>query len=774
MNEPLTNRPVDEMTLDESLQAVLTRPPDPAFVDALEQRLLARQRVAPAPTVERRKSLWTRWRDWWAGVRQRAPRLRWAAVPVTVLALLLVALLLIGPERAWAGLQAWLGYVPGVGFVDLDESRLLANPARVTREGVTLEVVEVVAGPEDTVVVVEIEGLPPQDRFRPQDMPPSTETQPVLRLPGGETLTATGVSASRSQATFVFPALPAGIYHVTLELARLPLVPAGAALEEWKVALLLQPANGELVAEMYPQPYRPEGATDTQHAITLSVLEVAHTGTETALLVQAGWQDARWKWNGLEGAGTEGAPLLSGEDGSVYEAIPPRSQPVRVELGVIDPSLTPTPPPPGAVREDTAWFAPIAPSTKRLTLRVEQLWFMAEPSGSFTLDLGSDAQFGRRWPLDVALDVGGFPVHISGVRLEEGAKEVPFKLVFETEAEQDDRRRLESVILGLARDVTDFGNAAHSATTFYSRAGKLEPTISLAALPASPFAIVIASATMAVEGPWQVTWQVPGNADTAQSRGTPTQSYAPRDASATQAGITVSVLAAAHGEEEIALQVRAHWNEPGWRFNGFWVAEPEPRLRDEQGNVYERSLNANLPLRVTEEARNPAVTPSPPPGGYTDETTFLFAPVPAGVETLTLEVEALGFHQNASGELQLDLGPAPRVGQRWPLDETWTIAGYPVHVRSVQLLQSSDHGLPYQLVFDMDVDQPDDGTVLMGLLLESDFNYYGSTGGNTQREGVLAPALLLPDIPDRPFTVSADAASLVVEGPWEVTWVVPK
>lgn len=252
-----------------------------------------------------------------------------------------------------------------------------------------------------------------------------------------------------------------------------------------------------------------------------------------------------------------------------------------------------------------------------------------------------------------------------------------------------------------------------------------------------------------------------------------TQSYTPRDASATRAGVTLSVLAAAHSEGETALQVRVHWNEPGREFlSGF--RETEPHLRDEQGTLYERSWSASQPLRVTVEARNPAVTPSPPPGGYAAEMTLLFAPVPAGVETLALEVEALSFHENASGELHLDLGPAPRVGQRWPLDETWTVGARAVHVRGVQLLRSDGQGLPYQLVFDMDVDQPDDGTELVGLLLESDFHYYGSTGGSIQLEGVLAPALLLPDIPDRPFTVSADAASLVVEGPWEVTWTVPR
>ncbi|HSM57399.1 MAG TPA: hypothetical protein VK879_14710 [Candidatus Sulfomarinibacteraceae bacterium] len=65
-------------------------------------------------------------------MQRRTPRLGWAVAPLLVAALLLASVLLIGPQRAWAGLQAWLGYVPGVGFVDLEESRLLAQPASVT------------------------------------------------------------------------------------------------------------------------------------------------------------------------------------------------------------------------------------------------------------------------------------------------------------------------------------------------------------------------------------------------------------------------------------------------------------------------------------------------------------------------------------------------------------------------------------------------------------------------------------------------------------------
>jgi hypothetical protein len=575
MNEPLTNRSVDEMTLEESLQTVLTRQPEPAFVDALEQHLLASQRVAPAPAVERRESLWTRWRAWWAGVGRRAPRLRWAAVPVTVLALLLIALLLIGPERAWAGLQAWLGYVPGVGFVDLDESRLLANSKRVTREGVTLQVVNVVAGPEDTVVVVEIEGLPPEDRFRPRDMPPPTETQPLLRLPGGETLAATGVSAGRSQATFVFPALPADIYQVTLELARLPLLPEGAAPEAWEVALLLQPATGELVAEMYPQPYRPAGAKDTHHGVTLSVLEVAHHPQETALQMELTWENPGWE---NHFGPTYSLPQLQDNTGNVYQRIA-GSTSSSFTARQVEPVSADTPLPPANVWVGEATFEAVPPATEALTLAIDGIDFEIPLEGAFTMDLGENPEIGDSWDLDVTLDVAGFPVQITGAEfveeemdLRDGTfREVVLRFDLAPVAEEANRS-----LLGLHLDARDAG--FRGSTGGYDVANKTFRTgLTLdegAPLPAGEIEVKLSRATVLIKGPWELSWQLPGNADTAASRATLTQSYTPRDASATQAGITLSVLAAAHGEDETALQVRVHWNEPGREFlNGFWETE---------------------------------------------------------------------------------------------------------------------------------------------------------------------------------------------------------
>lgn len=63
--------------------------------------------------------------------------------------------------------------------------------------------------------------------------------------------------------------------------------------------------------------------------------------------------------------------------------------------------------------------------------------------------------------------------------------------------------------MGLDRAESGFGDMAHSITAARSRAGKLEPTLSLAALPPRPFTLMIDSATMAVDGPWQLSWEAP-------------------------------------------------------------------------------------------------------------------------------------------------------------------------------------------------------------------------------------------------------------------------
>ncbi|HSM57398.1 MAG TPA: hypothetical protein VK879_14705 [Candidatus Sulfomarinibacteraceae bacterium] len=171
---------------------------------------------------------------------------------------------------------------------------------------------------------------------------------------------------------------------------------------------------------------------------------------------------------------------------------------------MIDTLHTPTPPPAGAVAEDAAWFEPLAPDTQELTLHAPRLSFSAHLRDAFTVDLGPDPQIGDNWPLDVDLDVASFPVQVTGVRLEAGEDEFSHKLAFETQVEQDEKRTLEGLTLGL----TDFGDAMLASSIRYSLAGELRPTISIKKLPESPFTVIVDYASMDVQGPWELSWEV--------------------------------------------------------------------------------------------------------------------------------------------------------------------------------------------------------------------------------------------------------------------------
>ena len=85
------------------------------------------------------------------------------ARPALALIVILLALsLLTGVVYA---IGKSLGYIPGVGIIDLSAPlRVLAEPVTVTREGITLTVTQAVLSADKTVVFVKVEGVP-RDRL---------------------------------------------------------------------------------------------------------------------------------------------------------------------------------------------------------------------------------------------------------------------------------------------------------------------------------------------------------------------------------------------------------------------------------------------------------------------------------------------------------------------------------------------------------------------------------------------------------------------------------
>jgi len=76
---------------------------------------------------------------------------------LTILVVLLIILLLTGAAYA-VGLLT--GYIPGIGFVQTNDLRVLAEPVSQTRQGVAVTIEQVVVDTQRTVLAYKTEDLP--------------------------------------------------------------------------------------------------------------------------------------------------------------------------------------------------------------------------------------------------------------------------------------------------------------------------------------------------------------------------------------------------------------------------------------------------------------------------------------------------------------------------------------------------------------------------------------------------------------------------------------
>jgi hypothetical protein len=392
------------LRVEQALDTLFTGPnPEPGFVAELERQLVLRAQTSREPAGLPPRPFRT---GWLPSFRRH----RWLVTAAGLVLVAAVALAVLGPQRALAAIQHLLGYVPGIGFVDLEATRLLAAPMEMTQEGVTLRVEQAIARPDRTEIVIRSEGLPPEDQLWPNGAREGQDYCPLLHLPDGSALGTKGWSLQLGGGTLEFPPLPGDVYQVTLELARLPLVPPGAAPESWVVPLILRPATGELVAKIFPQPYAPSGAEDSHHGITLRVLQVAHSPEETVLQLQVEWLDPDLIRPILSGPSL---PRLSDDLGHVYWQAPGSSSGSSISTEVIlvpaPSAATPTPAGSAFTFEHTMAFSPVSPSAGELTFSVDAIDYGVPVEESFVVDLGDARQVGDHWPLDVHLSVAGWP-----------------------------------------------------------------------------------------------------------------------------------------------------------------------------------------------------------------------------------------------------------------------------------------------------------------------------------------------------------------------------
>ncbi len=775
--------------IEGALEALYGAAPDATFVAGLERRLFAEASTVPAcqgedshrEGREGHKGEGSNPLATFASFAVQDSRRRWALGAAAVALVLLSALAAAGPARVWAQVQRLLGYVPGVGFVDLDRARVLAAPVSVTRGGVTLTVEQAVARPDGTTIAIHAEGLPPAGEVWPQGARQEPGGELTLRLQDGSVLVQRACELRYGEGRFEFPPLPAGVYRATLVLPRLPLVPAGAAPEGWEVPLALQPATGELAAALFPQPYQPEGAADSHDGITVRVLDVAQGPAETALRLALDWQDAS-----AYPFAAFGNAYLRDDLGHAYwpAGRPGSGSFVETEVIAIDPSA-PRPTPAPASREETIAFSPVSPQAHELTLVVEQIDMRVPAKAAFSVDLGESPQVGDSWPLDLDLEVAGLPVHVVAAQLVEevtGTREAPelrsaLELVL-VQGPGAGTRTLTSLTVDSGAARFESGGSRYSGTT-----GRLRASLRIAEgqpLPSGRIELTITSAIVTLRGPWTVRWPVPG----ADEAGAGPAVLHPA-ASARRGDITLALDEAVLSDRLTSVRLALTDAPAGVTLSGmdtFAGTTPGERatLTDDRGRDYGLPNSAGVGWR-------PAGERAP------DLDALAFAPLKPFARRLTLRLPVLRLAWAGAAAFDVDvpagvaLAPAGD-GRPWLVSEPWAVdiplevAGYRLRLAEARL---EDNGVTTMLRLTSAPYTPAQDRQLTGLRPATisgpggavDVASVMSTAGPASEGAAQHQAMLLFDVsgpdgrvqPGR-YHVELSGATVAVRGPWVLSW----
>jgi hypothetical protein len=765
----MTHLPVPETRPD--VEVGLTRlfsapAPDAAFVDRLEREL--RTRAAEQRPVRR---------SWLVA----SPRQQWAVGALALALVLALALAIVGPRRVLAQFQQLLGYVPGVGFVDLEATRVLTAPVQVTRGGVTLRITQVLAKPDETLVVFEAEGLP---AYEVRQVNESTEQDltAALRLPGGSTLTGARQSVGRGNDTVSgslrFAPLPTGVFQATLLLARLPYVEHGTAPEDWEVPLTLRLATGEVVAALFPQPYVPVEAEDTQRDITLRVLVVAHSPEATVLKLQAEWADPTWRF----GFFTAGQDLrLSDDLGHSYgpPVAPSHNVVVQHAIGIPSPPDGTVTPAPGLYRyEIDQSFASLSPSATRLTLPVEAITFDVPVPMEFEVDLGPQPQVGQAFPLDIPINAAGVPLRITGARLEReqrGAEPPETWLRFDIVVEPaPDGRSVRGLhfLVGTSTPAFDGGS-----TGYQFAPERLDAALRLKAdqpLPTGPVRIYLAAASLVVPGPWELTWDVPGR--TAPPSAPVTLS--PSEASQTHSGLTLRAEGVTLTDRVTVVELALEDAPAGTQLHQVtcWLPQqnsPDCWLEDNRGNRYS----------------DPGVSWQTSTQPLTD--TLVYGAAQPLAQSMTLHVPAVEIAVDSAANFDVDV---PGEGAAGMLDQPWAV-DIPVDVarqslRFSQAWLTEMNGLPQMVLRSDPLETPSDRW-LTGLRLAAITDPEGELVDLTLAHSSAGPdffslersyvaVIIIPvgghdnrSIRPGRYHVELSGVTLGVRGPWTLRWELP-
>ncbi len=455
-------------------------------------------------------------------------RRRAAFVVVTLLALLGITLLAIGPERALAALRGLLGYLPGIGFVDSEAGlRVLVEPVSQTREGVTVTIEEVIADSQRTVVVYTADGLSVAAANSRGEGGPFGSTQ-SLRLQDGtilDVLQESGYGGTpepligdiRPQGGWpnyvlrlVYPPVGSDVDELALIIPILETMPAGAAPENWELTFRLVPAPADMtlapIAVLGPSSETAGAAVPADEAAGASALSnvatrqgftfeldnVVELEDGFVLTGRLTWEDSVFSsGNGMVSGVV--IPTLTDADGRVIPI-----EEVRLDALYREHEI------PWSYRTNRKVLA--GPLVLSLST-VDTTMFSA--AAELEIDLGPDPQIGQSWEIHRDFDFAGHTVRLLSLLLRESpdscsmsalefaftSDEPGISALVEDDAPQPP---LEGICGGGGG-----GGGPVDPRAFYG-------LVTYRALPTGMHRFSIrASIPYVVDGPWEIAWQPP-------------------------------------------------------------------------------------------------------------------------------------------------------------------------------------------------------------------------------------------------------------------------
>ena len=495
MDETIFSEFSDEFT--ETLLAFCDAPaPAAAAVAELERRLLEHQAeiLHPAQPEPVRKG----WNPF--------PLRRWQYAVIVLLVALGSALIAIGPQRVLAQVQLWFSYLPGVGFINAEQTRVLAAPLDARQGNTTLQVQQVIAGTDKTLVVVTL-------RSTPQEITLDTEWAGQVRLilPNGQSLASQRSSqqneAGQLSAEIEFPPLPAGIDRVTLEMPKLPIA-TNIPQQFWSVVLPLQGVH------LAVAPYNPKNVQATNQGVTVRLLQVAQSAQETGLLIQVDWRDSSWDYQG------SGAQLRDNR-GRVYQRLAPLPGSNTPYTGIPRAETT---------AQELLRFPALDPGAQQVTLILDTIAFEVHSQAQFQFDPGNHPSIGQTWSFAgdpaMRLNIAGIQAQVVQASLTSAPASDQVTVSNPPEATMLPQPtalpafacRLEFIVqanpatnvqlfTGPPRLVGEKGGPSGASSTGDNN--RTTAFLDLPKIPTAPLTIQLNDSSLLLKGGWQLGWDVP-------------------------------------------------------------------------------------------------------------------------------------------------------------------------------------------------------------------------------------------------------------------------